>query len=200
MALTLRFSGESDSEFRTRARRAARIARVLVEACIRNECVQTYLADVELPFFTEPSIRQAPIVRIEYEQAIANGDIGSTLAATRSKHWGPGPQILPLKPGDWFYPTRVTYEYRPSSLYNQRFEQRMRLKELLGKRWRRLVGEGKFHTKKIFLEHLTERQAQAIRNCIGVEPGEFWRACQGKSMLALPGRERQRSFPFEDEE
>ena len=200
MTRSLRIIGESDEEFRLRALRVADIARILVEACFQNECVQACLADPELPFYTEASIRRSPIVRVEYEQAIAFGDIGSTLAATRSKHWGTGPQILPLEAADWFYPRRVTYQFRPNSLYNQRFEQRMRLKELLGKRWRRLVSEGKFHTKKIFLEHLTERQAQAIRACIGVEPGEFWRACHGSVMLTLPGREQQGIFSFEDTE
>lgn len=117
--------------------------------------------------------------------------------ATRSKHWGAGPQILPLKPADWFYADRITYEYRPNSLYNQRFEQRRRLKELLGKRWRPLVAQSKFHTKKIFLANLTEREARAIRNCIGVEPGEFWRASNGKLMLTLPAREVQRTLGFE---
>ena len=50
------------------------------------------------------------------------GGIGETLAATKSKSWGEGPFILPLKPNDWFYAERITYIYRKNSLYNRRFE------------------------------------------------------------------------------
>lgn len=137
-------------------------------------------------------------MRVEYEQAIAIGDIGSTLATTKSKHRGSGPQILPLQPDDCFFPDRVTYQFRQNSLYNRRYQQRVRLKELLGRRWRPLVEDAKRFTKTIFLEHLTARQADAIRNCIGVDPSTFWRAASGKTFLTLPGREAQLTLPFDD--
>lgn len=196
MPLDLRLPGESDDAFQMRAVRASRIARLLVDACFANECLQQYIADDSLPTITEESLRRSPTVRVEYEQAIAIGDIGSTLSATKNKHWGSGPQILPLQPTDCFYPDRVTYCYRTNSVYNRRFEQRQRLKELLGRRWRPLVEDAKRFTKTIFLEHLTARQAEAIRNCIGVDPGTFWRAVNGR-FLTLPGREVQLTLPFD---
>src|SRR5262249_35749021 len=119
----LRFPGETDEEFRARVERTAVIARVLTDACLANACVLACIADESLPFFTEDLMRQSPMVRVEYEQAIAIGDLSSALEATRSKHWGAGPQVLPLKPDDWFFPEYVTYIYRENSLYNRRFLQ-----------------------------------------------------------------------------
>ena len=45
----MRIAGESDDAFRDRAERAARIAKVLVEASLANRCVQDYIADPALP-------------------------------------------------------------------------------------------------------------------------------------------------------
>lgn len=196
--LELRFNDESDGEFRDRAKRALRIARVLVEACLANACIQEYVAADDLPFYTTEAMRKSPIVRVEFEQAIAIGDMGSCLAATKSKHWGDGPWIAPLEPDDEFYPTRITYIYRDDSLYNRRFQQRKRMKELLGKRWRRLVTEAKQRTKKLFLEHLSKEEAAAIRRCLNVGPGEFWRAASGSRFLSLPPRMVQQALQFDD--
>ncbi|NQV28313.1 MAG: hypothetical protein HQ518_28505 [Rhodopirellula sp.] len=162
-----------------------------------NECMQHYLADDGLPFITEESIRRSPVVRVEFEQAIAISDIGSALSATRNKHWGQGPQILPLKPDDWFYAKFVSYQYRTNSLYNIRFEQRMRLKELLGRRWRPLVEQAKRLTKTIFLRDLTKAQASAIQRILEMEPGEFWRAARGRKLVHLPPRLIQQEFDFD---
>ena len=74
----------------------------------------------------------------------------------------------------------------------------MWMKELLGRRFRKLVGDAKYHTKRLFLEHLTDREARAIRNRIGCERGEFWRAAQGRVFLALPLPPRQLKFDFQD--
>lgn len=178
----------------------ARLAQVLIEACLGNKCVQAYLAAPAIPFYTEEALKASPIVRVEFEQAIAIGGIGETLDATRSKSWGDGPCILPLQTDDWFYAERVTYLYRENSLYNRRFEQRQRLKELLGRRWRKLVEEAKWHTKTIFLRDLTTDHARAIRRNVQVEPGDFWRAAQGKTFLNLSPRSIQQEFSFEDTE
>ena len=35
---------------------------------------------------------------------------------------------------------------------------------------------------------VTEEQAKAIRDILGVDPGEFWRACKGKTFPDLPAR------------
>ncbi|MFV0443011.1 MAG: hypothetical protein ACK5Q5_05535, partial [Planctomycetaceae bacterium] len=129
MPESLRFDGETDAEFCDRVRSRAEIARVLVEACLANLCVQASIADPG-SLLTEAAVRTFPVVRIEYEQAIAIGEIGATLAATRSKHWGAGPQVLPLQPDDRFFERHITYIYRENSLYNRRYLQRQRMKQL----------------------------------------------------------------------
>lgn len=188
----MRLPEESDEAFRERATRAGQIARILVDACFQNKKVQTLIAQRQL---TESTVITAPIVRVEFEQAIAIGGIGETLDATRHKHWGAGPWIMPLDPNDDFFLERITYLYRANSLYNRRFEQRIRMKELLGKN-RKLVGDAKYFTKNQFLKRLTADQANSIRRCLKVEPGVFWRAAQGKAFLALPNREVQTEFDF----
>ncbi|MCC7422322.1 MAG: hypothetical protein IT428_18750, partial [Planctomycetaceae bacterium] len=129
----------------------------------------------------------------------AIGGLGEALDATKSKHWGDGPWVMPLRPEDEFFPDRITYLYRENSLYNRRFVQRRRMKELLGRRWRALVGEAKWKTKTLFLEALTGGQSAAIRRILHVEPPVFWRACQGHQFLDLPRRMIQRELPFDDE-
>lgn len=198
----LRFDGETDAEFRARAERAAVIAKILSDACLANRCMQQYIADPTLPWITEDGAQHNPTVRVEYEQAVAIGGIGETLAATTSKHWGDGPYILPLKVDDEFFAGRITYLYRENSVYNRRFEQRRRLKELLGRRHRKLVEQAKnrYCTKTIFLRDLTGEQAAAIRRILNVEPGEFWRACRGKTFLDLPPRMVQLEFAFDNDD
>jgi len=65
---SLRFTGESDAEFQTRAIRAGQVAKLLVDACLANRCVQGYVADPAFPDGTVESVRVSPTVRIEYEQ------------------------------------------------------------------------------------------------------------------------------------
>ncbi len=194
----LRLPGEGEEAFRERAERAAGIAKVLIEACLRNACMRRYIADPELPLITEESVRRSPTVRVEYEQAVAIGGVGEALDATKSKHWGDGPWVMPLLPDDEFFPDRITYLYRANSLYNRRFEQRKRLKELLGRRWRKLVGEAQWHPKGVFLDRLKDEQTQAIRRILAIDPGRFWRGCRGREFLALPKRLVQRTLPFDD--
>ncbi len=122
------------------------------------------------------------------------------LSATASKRWGDGPWVMPLEPEDEFFPDRVTYIYRANSLYNRRFEQRRRLKELLGKRLRPLVETAKRRTKTLFLDLLTREEADAIRRILTVEPAVFWRACKGRTFLDLPPRWVQRELDFGREE
>lgn len=195
---SLRLDGESDADFRQRAERAGRIGRILIDASLANACLRTYIDDPQRPAYTEESVRQHPIVRVEFEQAIAIGGIGETLAATRSKSWGDGPRVMPLEPDDWFDPDRITYIYRETSLYNRRFEQRQRLKQLLGRPWRPLIETAKRHTQAIFLANLTADQAAAIRRLLNVSPEQFWRACKGRAFLDLPPRLVQLRLPFED--
>ncbi len=171
---------------------------MLVEGCLANRCMQQFIADPALPY-TEASVSSDPTVRIEYEQAIAIGGIGETLDATKNKHWGAGPWVMPLERDDDFFPDRITYLYRENSLYNRRFEQRRRLKELLGKRHRPLVehAQNRYITKAIFLRDLTDTQGHAIRRILSIEPGDFWRACKGKLFLSLPPRLLQLEIDFD---
>jgi hypothetical protein len=147
--------------------------------------VQEYANDSELSLLTIEDFQKHPIIRVEYEQAIAIGGIGETLRATKSKHWGDGPFITPLQPDDWFYPNRITYIYRENSLFKRRFEQRKRMKELLGKKHRPLVETAKRSTKKIFLKFLTDEQSKAIQRILDIESGIFWRMAKGRAFHAL---------------
>jgi hypothetical protein len=56
--------------------------------------------------------------------------------------------LLPDEPGS---PDRILYVYKPNSLYNRRFLQRRRLKELLGRSHRPLIGRAMSMRKKGFL-------------------------------------------------
>ena len=96
--LTLRFDGESDDQFRVRAERALRVAKVLVSACLANRRMLRYIANAALRY-TEESVRVSPTVRLEYEETIAIGDLGSCLSATASKRWGAGPWVMPSGAG-----------------------------------------------------------------------------------------------------
>ena len=120
--------------------------------------------------------------------------MGSALAVTKSKKWGDGPQIMPLNTDDWFYPEQVTYIYQPHSRYQRRYEQRMRMKEILGKRWRKLVGSAKWHNQETFLRILKPEERRAIWRCLNVGPKLFWRAAQGRAFIPLKPREVQREF------
>lgn len=183
---SLRFDGESDDAFRARAERAAGLAKVLVAACLENECVRQYIDDPQLPQYSVESVLRNPIVRVEFEQAIAIGGIGECLDATASKKWGAGPHVLPLQVDDWFYPDRITYVFRPNSLYNRRFHQRRRMKRLLRRDHRRLVERAKASTKQFFLKRLSDEQRRVIARVFQVSPAQFWRAAKGKAFLQLP--------------
>jgi hypothetical protein len=196
MHVELRFEGETDEEFRRRAERTAVIARVLVEAALCNTSVQQMIGDPTLPD-TEESIRKNPPVRVEYEQAIAIGDIGSCLSSTRSKNWGEGPWVMPLERDDPVDARRVLYLYRANSLYNRRFLQRQELKRILGRHHRSLVTRAMRATKREFLAVLTEAESHAVRRKLRVDPGEFWRAVHGRVFPPLPVRERQLEFDFD---
>jgi len=129
MEIRLRLEGETDTAFKSRVERAARDAQLLVRAAFNNVCVRSMIAEPSLPDWEE-SIRANPPLRVEYEQAIAIGDLESCLSCTRSKHWGAGPWLMPLDRNDPVDPVRVLYVYRESSLQRRRFVQRQRMKQL----------------------------------------------------------------------
>ena len=96
-------------------------------------------------------------------------------------------------------PIRITYVYKEGSLYNRRFHQRKRMKELLGREHRPLVERAKYHrhTQRMFLAALTDDQARRIQRCLNVDPVTFWRACRGKIFLDLPPRQIQLELDFD---
>ena len=193
---SLRFPGETREKFRLRAERASRVARILVDACLANVWVQDLIADPELPFYTEESIRRNPVVRIDYDEAFAIAGIGEGLALTKRKNWGDGPRILPLDPEDYVDHMYIGYVYKESSRYNRRVLQRRRMKELLGS-YRSLVLRAMchHHSQGIFLRMLTPHEAAVIERVFGIDPKTFWRAARGKVVLDLPPRRvQQRLF------
>lgn len=196
---TLRFPGEGDDAFRVRAERAGTIARVLVDACLKNTAVRDMIADPTLPY-TEDDLRRNPIVRVEFEQAFAVGGIGECLDATKNKHWGDGPSVMPLQQDDPVSPDRILYVYKENSLYNRRFRQRRRLKELLGKEHRALVGRAMRATKTEFLAEVREAEARVVRLRLNTSVGDLWRAVRGRLFLALPPRMVQMQLVFANDD
>lgn len=70
MPRELRLPGESDDAFRARAERAARYARILVDAALANHDIRQLIADPEC-LETEEHERRNPTVRIDYDEAFA---------------------------------------------------------------------------------------------------------------------------------
>lgn len=186
MERELRLPGEGDQAFRARAERATCYARLLVDAALANHDIQELISSHDFPTYTEEGERRCPTVRVEYEQAMAIGGIGECLAATKNKSWGDGPYIHPLKPDDPVLPVRITYVFKEGSVYNRRFLQRRRMKELLGKPYRSLVNRAKGFTQRVFLEQLTAKEAYVIRATLRMSPIEFWRAATGSTFCELP--------------
>jgi hypothetical protein len=147
---------------------------------------------------TEETVRKSPPVRVEYEQAVVIGDIGSCLSSVRGKNWGEGPWIAPLERDDPVHPQRVLYLYRANSVYNRRFVQRQELKRLLGREHRPLVTKANRKTQRDFIAELSEAQVRAIRRRFRIGPKEFWRAVRGRAFLELPAREQQRELEFHE--
>jgi len=124
---------------------------------------------------------------------VAIGTLGETLDATRSKHWGSGPQVLRFEPDVWFFADRITYIYRENCRYNQRFEQRIKMKKLLGPH-RSAVSEARMFPKFIFLQHLSPERELAIKERLGLTPAEFWQAVNRKLITRLPRHDTQREM------
>lgn len=186
MNRSLRFAGETDDAFRDRAERAAKYAKLLIDSALANHAIRALITDVRYPLWTEAGERANPTVRIDYEQAVCIAGIGEGLAATKNKHWGDGPYIQPLEPDDPVDSMFVTYVFKENSVYNRRYEQRRKLKRLLGKAHRPLVTSAKRSSKRIFLDSLTSQQAYVIRNALGMDPTTFWQLCRGKAFADLP--------------
>ena len=67
MTRSLRFAGETDDEFRSRAERAAKYAKLLVESALTNHEIRALIADERQPEWTEAGERANPTVRIRVD-------------------------------------------------------------------------------------------------------------------------------------
>lgn len=188
---SLRFPNELDSEFIDRVERAADVARLLINACLENNSVKELVADDRYPLYTAAGFQESPIVLIDYEEAYAVSSIDDGLSATAKKRWGEGPWILPLPPDEYVDPYFITYSYKPNSKRRIRFEQRQRMKELLGRNHRSLVKVAQRNTKRKFLSELDEASRTAINTRLKLDPGKFWQAAKGSKIVPLPLKPKQ---------
>ena len=188
---SLRFPNEPDSDFIARVEQTAQVARLLIDACLANDCVQQLIADSRFPIYTQAGFEESPIVQVDFEEAYAIGSIEDGLAATARKRWGEGPWILPLRADEYVDPYFVTYCYKPNSKRRIRFEQRQRMKELLGRTHRSLVKFAQRNTKRTFLDELDSASQAAIASRLKLDPGTFWRAAKGTKIVALPLKPKQ---------
>jgi hypothetical protein len=161
-----------------------------VEACLDNECIKSYLADGRTGWCRE-SLQMFPVVRVEFEHAFVLGQLGESLSIARQKAWGGFLGVRPLDPHDPIDPLRAVFAFKDSAAYQQRFEQRGRLRRMLGKCYAPLVLKAFRSGKAEFLAGLTEDEAARIRARTGLEPGRFWRAAKGKEFIAWPKAHRQ---------
>ena len=161
-----------------------------VEACLANEAVSSYLAN-GLTGWSEASLRSSPIVRVEFGHAFVLGRLGESLSTARSKAWGEFLSIQPLDPRDPIDPLRVVYAFKETAPYQRRFEQRGRLRRMLGKQYAPLVLRALRSTKGEFIRGLTEDESARVRARTGLGPGRFWRAAKGKEFINWPEPPRQ---------
>ena len=132
-----------------------------------------------------------PVVRVEFEQAFVLGRLGESLSAARHKAWGVFLGIRPLEVGDPVHPCRVTYAFKADAPYQKRFEQRRRLRRMLGKEYAGLVPRAMGSGKAKFLAGLSGDEAARVRARTGLKPGRFWRAAKGREFIAWPTPPRQ---------
>jgi hypothetical protein len=166
--------------------RALVMCRGCVMAALENVWVRDYIADPSLEWWTEPSVRQSPPVRVRFEEASVIGSLGSVLGATDSKHsWGPIIGIEPLPLDMEVLERNVGYLYHENSRYNRRFEQRRRIKKALGKEYRRLVKDAMYFNQRDFLMRLSPAGEERIKRVLKLSPVEFWRAARGVAVLEM---------------
>jgi DNA-binding XRE family transcriptional regulator len=109
-----------------------------VAACLANEHISRYLGE-QRPGWSRPSLEASPIVRVEFEHAFVLGRLGESLCAARHKAWGNFLGVRPLEAEDPVHPSRIVYAFKAAAPYQRRFEQRCRLRRMLGKEYARLV-------------------------------------------------------------
>ena len=108
-------------------------------------------------------------MQIDYEEAYAIAAIDDGLAVTTPKAMGRGDHgSFHSRVDEYVDPYFITYCYKPNSKRRQRFEQRERLKELLGRKHRSLVKLAQRNTKTRFLERLDSRKVR-LRLILGLD-------------------------------
>jgi hypothetical protein len=130
-------------------------------------------------------------VRVEFSHAFILGRVGESFAAARYKAWGEFISIHPLDARDPIDPVRIVFAFKTSAPYQRRFEQRTRLRQMLGKDYAPLVLKALRSTKGEFLERLTKDEAARLRARTGLGPSRFWRAAKGREFVNLPAPARQ---------
>ncbi len=161
-----------------------------VAACLANERVKFYLDD-HSPGWSRSSLEVSPVVRVEFEHAFVLGRLGESLSAARHKAWGAFLGVRPLEAGDPVHPCRVAYAFKADAPYQKRFEQRRRLRRMLGKEYAGLVPRAMGSGKAEFLAGLSEDEAARVRARTGLKPGRFWRAAKGRELIDWPTSPRQ---------
>jgi hypothetical protein len=130
-------------------------------------------------------------VRVEFEHAFVLGRLGESLCAARHKAWGDFLGVRPLEVKDPVHPSRIVYAFKAAAPYQRRFEQRGRLRRMLGKEYALLVPRAMGTGKAEFLASLSEDEAARVRARTGLEPGRFWRAVKGRELIRWPQSPRQ---------
>jgi hypothetical protein len=161
-----------------------------VAACLVNEHISRYLTD-RRPGWCRPSLEASPIVRVEFEHTFVLGRLGESLCAARHKAWGNFLGVRPLEALDPVHPSRIVYAFKAAAPYQRRFEQRRRLRRMLGKEYAPLVPRAMGAGKTAFLASLSEDEAALVRARTGLEPGRFWRAVKGRELIRWPEPPRQ---------
>jgi hypothetical protein len=161
-----------------------------VAACLINEHVSGHLAD-RRPGWSRTSLEASPIVRVEFQHAFVLGRLGESLCAARHKAWGDFLGVRPLEARDPVHPSRLAYAFEATAPYQRRFEQRRRLRRMLGKEYSHLVPRAMGAKKAEFLAGLSEHEAARVRARTDLGPGRFWRVVKGREFIAWPKSLRQ---------
>jgi hypothetical protein len=131
------------------------------------------------------------MVRVEFEHTFVLGRLGESLCAAGHKAWGDFLGIRPLEARAPVHPSRIVYAFKAAAPYQRRFEQRRRLRRMLGKGYAPLAPRAMGTGKAEFLASLSEDEAARVRARTGLEPGGFWRAVKGREFIRWPESPRQ---------
>ena len=121
---------------------------------------------------------------VEYEHTLVISGIGEGLSIGKGKNWGLIVGVFPLEPADPVHPSRVLYLFKDSNPYQRRFDQRRYMRERL--RAGRLVTRALRSRLGAFVPMLTAADVALIKDRLGLDPREFWRAAKGRAVLAIP--------------